>query len=98
MDQFEAARAKHAKNLERRLRPPQEEAPEVIKEKAVKGPEPITSAIVEVKVTLPVGGFSFTLIKPAVLQNANPSKLNRTEFLNRIRSGLEPVLGGMKEI
>jgi len=98
MDQFAAAKAKHAKNLERRLRPPQEEAkePEVIKEKAIT--EPVTSAVVEVKVTLPSGGFSFTLIKPAVLQNANPSKLNRTEFLNRIRSGLEPVLGGMKEI
>lgn len=99
MDQFEAARNKHAKNLERKLRPPVELAviePEVIKEKAVS--EPVTSGIVEVKVTLPNGVFTFTLVKPAVLQNANPSKLNRAEFLNRVRSGLEPLLGGMKEI
>lgn len=100
MDTFAAARAKHAKNLERKLRPSVEEPavevePIVTKEKAK---EPLTSAIVEVKVTLPTGEFVFTLVKPAVLQNANPSKLNRFEFVNRIRSGLEPVLGVMKEI
>lgn len=71
--------------------------PIAIKEKAVKESGPITSGFVEVKVTLPNGTFSFTLVKPAVLQNANPSKLTRAEFLNRIRSGLEPLLGGMKE-
>lgn len=97
MDQFAAARNKHAKNLERRLRPAVEELivePIVTKEKAK---EPSTSATVEVKVTLPNGEFFFTLIKPAVFQNANPSKLTRSEFINRIRSGLEPILGGMKE-
>jgi len=97
MDTFAAARAKHAKNLERKLRPAIEEPnvePIVIKEKAK---EPDTSATVEVKVTLPSGVFFFTLIKPAVFQNANPSKLTRSEFINRIRSGLEPILGGMKE-
>lgn len=98
MDTFAAARNKHARNLERRLRPsiedPEPVEPIAIKEKA-EGP--VTSAVVEVKVTLPSGVFFFTLIKPAVLQNANPSKLTRAEFINRIRSGLEPILGGMKE-
>lgn len=101
MDTFAAARNKHARNLERRLRPAIEEPepvePIVIKEKAVKEAGPITAGFVEVKVTLPTGTFSFTLVKPSVLQNANPSKLNRAEFMNRIRTGLEPLLGGMKE-
>lgn len=101
MDAFEKARLKHAKNLERRLRS-QSEVVEVVEEPVVfietpKESEPLTAAIIEVKVTLPTGEFDFRLIKASVMQNANPSKLNKNEFRNRIMEGLRPVLGGLSE-
>lgn len=101
MDTFALARAKHAKNMERRARTeaitPEsileevELVPELPKEKGLN-----TSAIIEVRVTLPNGEFSFTLVKPAVFQNANQSRLTKNEFINRIKSGLEPLLGALR--
>ena|SRR6185369_12108219 len=99
MDTFEAARLKHAKNLERKNRG---SAPEVVFIEQPERPEPpkerSNAASVEVTVTLPDGEFSFTLVKPAVYQNANRAKLNKNEFLNRIREGLKPLLGEVKSL
>lgn len=101
MDAFEKARLKHAKNLERRMRAvvplttPADE--QVVFIETPKEREPITAAIIEVKVTLPTGEFDFRLVKASVMQNANPSKLNKNEFRNRIMEGLRPVLGGLSE-
>lgn len=106
MDAFDQARLKHAKNLERRLRvrEPQgiDQAEEVSSPVPNKEPkeqkEPSTAAIITVMVTLPDGGFSFRLLKPAIYQNANKSKINKNEFQNRIIEGLRPLLGGLIEL
>lgn len=105
MDQFEAAKLKHAKNLERRLRA--QAAEEIEKAEVVyieheafqeKAPEErATDAVVEVKVSLPNGGFVFSLVKPSVLQNAVVSKLTKQNFVNGVMKGLEPLLGVVKE-
>jgi hypothetical protein len=98
MNTFDLAKLKHAKNLERRTRTEQaiEPVAEPIETPKEKVPGPNSAAVIEVKVTLPTGEFSFTLIKAGVMQNANPSRLNRNEFINRIKSGLEPLLGGLQ--
>lgn len=101
MDQFEAARLKHAKNLERKLRttPPIEEVrielPEVPKEKPQ---EQSRDAVIDVQVTLPNGGFSLRLVKKDVLQNVPaPVRLNKNEFRNRLIEGLRPLLGAVHD-
>lgn len=56
-----------------------------------------TSGVFEVKVTLPNGGFSFTLVKGGVFQNASPTKLTRGAIMNGIKAGLRPLLGEVVE-
>lgn len=100
MDQFEAARVKAQKRIERQAKyetpveTPISEAPVL----AVTSKEPSTAAIITVMVTLPDGGFSFRLMKPAIYQNANKSKINKNEFQNRIIEGFRPLLGGLIEL
>lgn len=102
MNAFDLARQKHAKNLERKLRTqgnasvPIAKPEEVVRAPKERGPE--TGAFVEVKVKLPSGEFAFCLMKPAVFQNAIQSKLTRAAFINCVMRGLEPLLGGVKEI
>lgn len=108
MDQFEQARLKAQKRIERQARYagiPKEEikkipeapawvAPVVPKEKDTS----FHAAVIEVKVRLPNGEFGFSLLKTAVLQNANPSKLTRGNFMNCVITGLQPLLGRVTEI
>lgn len=108
MDQFEAAKLKAQKRAEQRARYAiPKETREMPEQKPVAWVEPVVpkekdksfqAAIIEVKVRLPNGDFGFSLLKHAVLQNANPSKLTRGQFLNCIVTGLEPLLGRVKEI
>lgn len=108
MDQFEQARIKAQKRIERQAKYANKETPaqtEVVVPTAWIAPvapkEKDTSfqaAVIEVKVKLPRGEFSFSLFKAAVLQNANPSKLTKGNFMNCIVTGLEPLLGRVKEI
>lgn len=98
MDQFELARQKNEKRLERLARSnanrevPQQEIiqPEPQKQKA--GPD----AVVTVSVALPDKTYTFTLTKQAVYANAVPAKLTQIGFVNAIRDGLKPLLGEMK--
>lgn len=100
MDAFEKARQKHAKNLERRMRAeaPEVPAPNVPEVPIEKPKKPDTSAVIEVKVILPDGEFSFALCKPGVYQNATRAQLTPANFKNRIREGLKPLLGGVNDI
>jgi hypothetical protein len=100
MDQFEEAKLRNAKRLERIARSQPEEKVVFMqpqeqpqKEKA----QPITAAVVEVTVILPNGSFQFKLVKPEVFQNANPARLTRAIVLNCVRDGLRPLLGETKE-
>lgn len=99
MDQFQAAKEKALKRQERfaRYEAPKTEEPQKV-ETVVPSKEPSTAAIITVMVTLPDGGFSFRLMKPAIYQNANKSKINKNEFQNRIIEGLRPLLGGLIEL
>lgn len=99
MDQFEAAKLKHAKNLERRQRSekvtwvePGGCAPPVgvVNEKEE---EVVTAAIVSVTVTLPSGETSFAFAKPGVSPKVTAKDIKRC-----IEDGLRPVLGGVKEL
>lgn len=102
MDQFEAARVKHAKNLERKERTQSntaqvEEIPVVLE--APKEKKLDTGiATIEVVVTLPDTEHRYKFVKLAVYQNATRSKLTRNEFKNRITEGLRPLLGGLNEL
>lgn len=100
MDQFEAARLKHAKNHERNQKYlasldvpaplPQAEAavPVVPSEKA-----PSRNCIIRVTVELPDGEFSFMLVKSAVYQNVNRGRMNASELKRGIQNGLRPLMG-----
>lgn len=98
MDQFELARVKAQKRIERQARYESPITPEEAPVLSVPSKEPSTAAIITVMVTLPDGGFSFRLMKPAIYQNANKSKINKNEFQNRIIEGLRPLLGGLIEL
>jgi hypothetical protein len=96
MNQFEAARQKHAKNLERRTRvEAQPEAP--IAASHIEVPKESPDGIVEVTVTLPSGIQRFTLVKRNVFANAVPARLTRQAIINCVVKGLEPLLGVVKE-
>ena len=107
MDQFEIARQKNEKRLERLARSQANLAQamplpsvkvvfiEPPKEKEVVSVAP-TAGIVEVAVTLPNGVFAFTLVKPAVYQNTVPTKLTKQSIVNAVRDGLRPLFGEMK--
>lgn len=96
MDQFEAARLKHAKNLERKLRTQGNEEPAVEAVEIVEVPsekeEPVTGAIIRVKVTLPSGDVEFTFTKPGV------GSVSVKDIKRGIEEGLRPVLGGVREL
>lgn len=105
MDQFEAARVKHAKNLERKERTQSNTAAPVepeVKTQAVEAPKERVMdkgvATIEVIVTLPDTEHRYKFVKLAVYQNATRSKLTRNEFKNRITEGLRPLLGGLNEL
>jgi hypothetical protein len=101
MNQFEAARQKHARNLERKARVETQEhalLPESpIDVSPVESPKESPDGIVEVTVTLPSGVQRFTLVKRNVFANAVPAKLTRQALLNCVAKGLEPLLGAVKE-
>lgn len=100
MDQFEAAKLKHQKNLERKLR---NKALEEIEEAEVKFQEPEVQeqkeekaskdAIIEVVVKLPDRLLSFSLTKRNVYGNIHPSRMTKQELAKHISSGLEPLMG-----
>ena len=100
MDQFEAAKLKHAKNLERRQRTqvPVETKPAEVVElpKEEKASKPSPDAIFEVVVKLPDRVISFSLKKRNVLSNVNPRLLNKDEIAKAVRRGLEPLMGGVE--
>jgi hypothetical protein len=105
MDQFEEAKLRSQKRVERQAKYAAPQAVETSKEGAQVSPSPAvaaevpkensTAAIIVVTVTLPDKTFSFSLSKAGVYQNANKSKLNANEFQNRIREGLKPLLGDL---
>lgn len=97
MNQFDAAKLRAERRIERQAK---YEAPAPVETPVAKVPskEPSTAAFIDVTVTLPDGGFSFRLMKQAIYQNANRSRLNKNEFKNRIIEGLRPLLGGVYEL
>jgi len=106
MDQFEAARLKHAKNLERKLRTASQEEPQPVTGGAGESPrgiqsepaatpekKPSADAVIEVTITLPDRVIAFTFRKRGVYANAIASKLTKQGFANAIAQGLVPLLG-----
>lgn len=103
MDAFELARQKHAKNLERRLRTAPHQPIEdvgVVEPEVMEVPKekPVHEAIIEVKVTLPDGEFSFALSKPNIYANATKSRLTRSEIKRCVENGLSPLFGRLNEL
>jgi uncharacterized protein YndB with AHSA1/START domain len=97
LDQFEQARLRNEKRLERMARTQANQAqPEekvVFIEPQQEKEEPVTGAIIEVKLTLPSGEVSFTFVKPGVKPTITARDIKRA-----IEDGLRPVLGGVKEL
>lgn len=103
MNEFERAKAKRLKNLERMQRsqqkavepvaPPiiQVETPAVPKEKRQS-----IDALITVTVELPTETMEFRFCKANVLQNVPLNKLRRNEIMNALIKGLEPVFGAVK--
>jgi hypothetical protein len=101
LDQFEAARLKNDKRLERLARSQaNQDSGEEEKVVYIEPPKEmaVTAASVEVRVTLPNGSFAFMLFKPDVLHNASAVKLTRPIFMNAVKDGLRPILGETKEV
>jgi hypothetical protein len=104
MDAFEAARLKHAKNLERKLRTTQHQPiedvgriePEVLPE--VPRTKPKHEAIIEVKVRLPDNEIVVMLMKPHVYENAIKSRLNKSEIKKCVENGFAPLLGRLHDV
>lgn len=105
MDQFEAARLKHAKNLERRLRTANKE-PEVALEAIDTGgcappilvpKENLSDAVIEVTVSLPKGSFSLRFVKADVMSNVPMHKVTKGSISNGIQEGLRPIFGTVVE-
>jgi hypothetical protein len=96
MNQFEIARQKAEKRLERQTR---YQAPAHVEpfSAPVEVPKESPDGIVEVTVTLPSGVHRFTLLKTNVFANAVQAKLTRQAFVNGVMSGLAPLLGVVKE-
>src|SRR5690348_8545756 len=99
MDQFEAARVKHAKNLERKMRTQgnakEEVVAEIVEQPIVELPKEQKAspdAVIEVVVNLPHRTLSITLRKRHILQNVHPSRLTKEEFFKAIAKGLEPLM------
>ena len=98
MDQFEAARLKHAKNKERKERVALSEPAVDSIEPTEEKPKSVSpDALIEVRVTLPTGEFSIYLVRTNVLSNVAKVKLNKREFTKALLDGLQPLLGGLKE-
>lgn len=102
MNQFEEAKIRAAKRQERQAKyqvdPTKEIAiPRVPEVQQAPIERPKEDLVIDVKVTLPNGVFTYRFVKPQVLQNIVPSKLNRNEFRNRLLEGLKPLLGGVNE-
>lgn len=98
MDQFEAARLKQAKNLERKLRTQANTATrvEVVEQPVVELPKEQKAsrdAVIEVVVTMPHRTLSFSLKKRDILNNVHPNRLTKEEFSKAIAKGLEPLMG-----
>jgi hypothetical protein len=105
MDAFEAARQKHAKNLERRLRAtphePVEEVGRVEPEVQVPSEKPMKQqheAIIELMVKLPDREIVVRLQKPHVYENTNKAQLNRVELKKCLEAGLRPLMGGLHDV
>lgn len=99
MDQFEEARLRNAKRLERvartqaNARMPLQDQMEPQEKKAVEPQEEITAAMVEVRVKLPSGESFFTFVKPGVIPTITGRDIKRA-----LEDGLRPLLGGVREL
>ena len=96
MDQFEQARLRNEKRLERMARTQANQKPEdvvVFIEPQQEKAEPVTGAVIEVRLKLPSGEASFTFVKPGVRPTITAKDIKRA-----IEEGLRPTLGGVKEL
>ena len=99
MDQFEAARLKNQKRLDRLTRYEVKlPEPEPINESVgtiVTEEKPSLDGFVDVTVTLPKGSFSFRLTKKNVMANVPNARLNLNEVKKLVNDGLTPLMGRM---
>lgn len=108
MDQFEEARLRAQKRLERAARVTQKAAeaplPEVVPEAVPEAPKekpekPVSNdAIITVWIQLPDQAYSVQFLKSAVYQNAIRSKLTKQAISNAVKDGLRPLLGNVSEV
>jgi hypothetical protein len=105
MDQFEAARQKHAKNKDRNDRYRVVEAPPSMPAEAQEVPieKPATSVkssdgILEVRLVLPDGDVLVRFKKPHIYGNAVRSLLTKNEVRKCVMNGFRPLLGGLIDL
>jgi hypothetical protein len=109
MNQFEEAKLKAQKRMERQARyaVPQPSTATIAAglsneslgqgEVAAETPKENHSLIITVLIQLPDQSFELKFRKASVYQNASRSRLTKQEFKNRIKEGLKPLLGGIDE-
>lgn len=104
MDQFEAAKLKHAKNYERqhRVKIEPEPLPVVVPDSLpvlLQAPKekPKHAAVIHVMVVLPDREFTFSLTKPHIYQNITANRLNKSEVKKCLEDGLRPLLGSLDD-
>ena len=101
MDTFEAARQKHAKNLERRTRNIKEPAAQEVPAQEIQAPKEkpkSAAAFIHVKVVLPDRELSVCLMRPQVYQNVVPNRLTKSEIKKCVEDGFRPLLGGLDDV
>lgn len=102
MNQFEEAKLKAQKRMERQARyvqvlPLAPQPPTVTTSTETPKEKQDNGLTITVLIQLPDQSFELKFRKASVYQNASRSRLTKQEFKNRIKEGLKPLLGGIDE-